>query len=175
MGGVLTEQGIVSLGVAIPLLGGAAAAVSVSATAAIGEVSAKLTGLLSLVTQLTIPTLPTLAIAGAGQALASLEASFALPGPTFQLTAVLAAAAELEASLVNLQAQLAFAVSLGDLLAAGGVALYTYSGTADSFGPEVTAHTSTGISGGAAGDQVNAVILATSVPATAAALAQVFG
>lgn len=170
MPGNLSELGTMSVGAANPMLGLAGAQLNVSATLAIGEVQAKLTGLLSLVAALSGPQVPALAIAGAAQALLSLETTVSAPDPTLQLQAVLAAAAELEASLVDMQAQLAFAVSIGELLAAGGVAAYRYSGTADTFGAEVSAHTSTGIAGGAPSDHVEAVVLASSVPAAIAAL-----
>jgi hypothetical protein len=173
LAGNLTELGTMSVGQANPMLGLAGAELSVAATAAIGEVQGKLTGLLSLVAALTVPQVPALAIAGGAQALASLEATVSAPDPTLQLQAVLAAAAELEASLVGLQAQLALSVSIGELLAAGGVAAYRYSGTAGTFGTEVSAHTSSGIAGGAPGDHVEAFVLASSVPAAIAALAQI--
>jgi hypothetical protein len=121
------------------------------------------------------PQVPALAIAGGAQTLLSLEATVSAPDPTLQLQAVLAAAAELQASIVELQAQLAASVAIGELMAAAGVTLMSYAGTADSFGAETSAHTSGGIAGGAPGDHVNAVVLATSVPATWAALAQIFG
>jgi hypothetical protein len=173
--GNLTDLGTMSVGSANPMLGLAGAQLNVAATLAIGEVQAKLTGLLSLVAALTVPQIPALAIAGAAQALLSLEATVSAPDPTLQLQAVLAAAAELEASLLDLQAQLAFAVTIGEVTAAAGVTMYRYSGTADSFGPEVSAQTSGGIGGGAAGDHVEAFILAASAPAAVVALGQVFG
>lgn len=174
MSGQITEQGSLSLAQVCPFLGLSATAINVSAGAAISEVGAKVTGLLNVVTALSLPQVPALAIAGAGQALLALEATVAVPEPV-QLTAVLAALAELQASLVNLQAQLAFGVSLGELGSAPGIAGYTYSGTTDSLGPELGAHTSQGLPGGGPNDQCNAIILATTIPATWAAMAQVFG
>lgn len=176
MAGQLTEVGSLSLGAAVPMLGLTGAQLSAAATLSLGEISGKIEGLVKIVAALTVPQVPALAIAGAGAALLSLEATVTAPDPTLQLQAVTAALLELQASLADAQAQLAFAASLGDLLSSPGIAMYTYSGTADSLGAEVSAHTAAGIAGGGApGDQVNAILLATSVPSTRVAMAEVFG
>ena len=66
MSGTLSELGLMSVGQANPLLGLTGAQLTASATLALGEVQGKLTGLLALIAQLSLPQVPALAIAGAG-------------------------------------------------------------------------------------------------------------
>lgn len=78
------------------------------------------------------------------------------------------------ALIVQLEAELAVILNLQNLLSTAGVHAYAYDGRADAFGGELSAQLSGGFPGGAPSDHTNALVLATTIPATWAAMAQVF-
>jgi hypothetical protein len=84
-----------------------------------------------------------------------------------QFAAAAAAVAELEAALSQ-------ALTLVDALGVGGVHVYRFSGEAQDLGGEFSAELSGGFPGGAGTDATEALLIATTIPATWAALAQVF-
>jgi hypothetical protein len=95
--------------------------------------------------------------------------ALAVEGPTvtLQIAAITGLIAQLN---VQIAAALAFQATLGT----AGVQVFAYDGTAASLGSEVTSATGAGLAGGAPGDHVNALILATSIPATWAAMQAFF-
>lgn len=89
------------------------------------------------------------------------------PSLSVQFSAVLAL-------LAQLNIQLGILLSLMNLLQTAGVHAYAYSGAANALGGEFSATLAGGFPGGAPTDATNALLLATTIPATWAALAQVF-
>jgi hypothetical protein len=170
MSGALRSLGSVSIGALVPAIGTAQAAIAGAIAPAVAELSAKLAGAISVQLAMTVPALPTVALAGAAQALASLRATVNSPqGASLQLGAAVAQIASLKAQIAGLQAQLSLAASLGSLAATGGISAYSYDGTVDGLGPALTSE----LSGGGAA-HANALVLVTSSPATWSAMRTAF-
>jgi hypothetical protein len=161
MAGNLTYLGQYTVGGCIPASGALYAAI-------VAELQARLTAALALQAGLTL-TPPTLVaqIEIVGQLLVALKAALelGLPGVDFQVSACAELIADLEARI---------ALLLGFPLGVAGVEAYIYDGDAGSFGPAVAGTVGTGLPNGRASDHVNALVLATSIPATWAALGEVF-
>jgi hypothetical protein len=100
---------------------------------------------------------------------AALRAAIALglPGVDFQI----AACATL---ILRLRAEIAVLAGLNVAFGTAGVQAYVYDGSAASFGPTVASTVGPGLPGGAPSDHVDALVLATSVPAVWAAMGKVF-
>jgi len=98
--------------------------------------------------------------------LAALRASvkLGLPGIDFQLSACVSAVAALEARI---------ALLAGFPLGTAGVFAYAYDGDAASYGGTVGSVVGAGLPGGRPSDHINALILATSIPGTWAAMGKV--
>lgn len=102
--------------------------------------------------------------------LANLQAGLSLglqaPSLSVQINAVVALTAAIQAQLQLIQ-------DLFDLLGAS-VSAWAYDGTAGGFGAAIDGEFAGGISGGGAGQHVNALILATQYPAVWTTLGQIF-
>lgn len=111
-----------------------------------------------------VVTMPT--ASAAAKILAQVQAMVRGPSVRFNLTAQAALIASLRAQ-ISLYARLILA------LGAAGVDVYEYDGTAAAFGGEVAGETARGLPGGLPSDHMNALVLATRIPATWAALLEV--
>lgn len=164
----LVESG--SFGDAAPLLVTVNASLGIAIAAALGELQARVAGLLKVQATLTVgigpPTLLA-TIQATEQVLVNLEASFGGPVVTLQLDAIAAILLTLNASIGALEA-------MAQIPLGGSLFAYSFDGRASEFGPQVTAATGGGFPGGAPSDHANAIILATVEPATWAILQAVF-
>lgn len=136
----------------------------------LADLEAKLAGAASLAASLALHP-PTLVanLALAGELVAALTAAIAVgdPGVDIQIAAV---AAYIESLNVSIAALAGFEAAMGS----AGVHAYTYDGTAAAFGDELAAQVGGGFPGGVASDHCNALILATTIPATWAAMGEIF-
>lgn len=144
-----TYEGSITLGAAVPGAASAAAGLTTSANASIGEVQAKVTGLTALSASITLSPPDPLALIAQAQALiAALSVPIpALPAPP-QLVAIASTIAELSITLASLQASLDLAASLTTQLGTPGIHYYLFAGRADAAGGELSAHLSAGLPGG---------------------------
>lgn len=135
----------------------------------IGDVQARITGLLAIQAQ-PPPSVAAL-IAALEAALAALQALIADPLPDVSATA--AVLADLQAQLAGLNVRLAANVNFANLLAAG-VYYYIFAGKTSAVGPELTSILSAGL-GGTGGDPeiAGAIVLASDAGAISA-LQQIF-
>jgi hypothetical protein len=160
MSGNLTYLGGMTVGDCVPAFLGIYGAI-------LGQLEARLDGLFKLQGYLAIHK-PSLQgnLEAAAKLLASLRLAVAanLPGIDFKVSAVAAAIAKIEADIG------AF-VALQAAMGSAGVHAYAYDGDEGSFGPCVT---NLPIPGAAPSDHMNAIVLATTIPATWAAMGRIF-
>lgn len=170
-----TYAGNLTVGQCVPAAASANAEVTASANASLGDVTARITGLLSLQANLIAnPPNPLALIAQLNAIIASLS----LPAPPSvpQLDALASVLAELSAISADLTASLAFSTALGGQLATPGVHLYAFAGAANALGGELSAHLSAGLTGGSGpGQQIAGVILLAGDAGAIAALQSVMG
>jgi hypothetical protein len=166
---MITTLGSLSIGAAVPGAQLAALAGVTGINLALPDILARLAALQSFAPQ---PISFGAQLALANQILASitLSISMGLPVPSVdaQIAAVLAIVADLLAAVSQIEAQLAILVDFTDLLGTAGISAYAYAGTVGAFGGELA----TALGGG--GDACNALVLLTRIPATWAAMSQVF-
>lgn len=174
----LTASGRVTLGVCIPIAVEAQAQIVAGVSPTLAELKARLNGQIEVQARL-VATPPSLAasLAIAKDLVVSIEAAIALgvPDAMVDVSAIGAAVLELEAIIGTIEAALDFAASLQAQLAAGGLYLYKYSGTAPTLGGEVTLQLASGLPGTPAGATVHGVLILASEPAAVAALQAGFG
>jgi len=152
----VTYAGSITLGQAVPAALSAQVAIGDSVGVAMPDIQARISGLLTLSLQ-PPPSLPSL-IAGVQATLAALQQMLTVPLPDAGATA--AALADLQAQAAQLSASLAFATSLGSLLASPGVHYYLYAGRAGDVGAEFGAALSGGLpGGGGANEQIAGSVL----------------
>jgi hypothetical protein len=163
-----TYAGSLTLSQCVPGAASANAQASASVNASLGDVQARVDGMLSIQASLTINP-PDLA-ALAAQLQVMITSLLTAPPVVPQLTAVAAALAELQVTLAELNANLAASVSLGLQLASPGIHYYVFAGRADAIGPELQALLSAGLPGGSGPSQsiAGAVLLANDAGAIAA-------
>jgi hypothetical protein len=154
----LTYVGEVTIGAAIPGVNGAL-------LAAMADLNARLAALIAF--QATVSLDLTAQINLAATISAALSAALQPPSLSVQINLV-------TALIAQLQLQLQVIVDLFSLFANGGLHVYAYTGRADGLGPKVTTALTAGLPGGAAGDFTTALVLATTVGATAGAMPLVF-
>ena len=135
---------------------------------AFADLQARITALADASLSITPPGLE---LELAASILAAVQANLALgitpPSIDLQISLLLALMAEL-------QIQLGIVLDLQNLFATAGVHVYVYGGQADAMGGEITAELAGGFPSGAPTDFANAIIIATTIPATWIALSQVF-
>jgi len=161
MAGNLTFFGEVTVGGCIPSAGALFAAM-------VADLQAQLNAQVALLARLKVRPPSLLAqIDLVTKLLATLRGAvhLNLPGVDFQVKAVGQAIAALKARIALLARY---------PLGVAGVMAYAYGGTASSFGETVNTTVGPGLPGGHPTDHVNAIILATSIPATWAALGELF-
>jgi hypothetical protein len=158
---MITYLGSLSIGACMPQ-------VTAGIAAAFADLQARVTALLAF-NPAPIDFHAQLAIAVQMQANLSLAISLGLPVPS--ISAQIAIVASLVAAL---EAQLAIILNLQNALGAAGVFAYAYQGRADAFGGELAITLATGFPGGLGADNTNALVLATTTPATWTALQLVF-
>lgn len=157
----LVYLGSIDLGTAVPL------AFTVDASV-VPKLQAEVAGIIAAQVQLTAsPPSITASLALAQQLVAGIQAAIALGVTEPTLSVQLAALASL---LVTVQADLTVALSLQTALGAGGVHAYAYSGQANGLGPSLPDH----FPGGAPTDAANALVFATTIPATWTAMQALF-
>lgn len=139
-------RGSITLGQAIPMATAASVALAATSNSMLPDVQARVGGLLQLSIQ-PPPSLPAL-ISSAQALLAALQGLIANPIPDVAATA--AALADLQATLGQLQAGLALAINLGNLLGVPGIHYYVYEGPTNVFAAEMGALLSSGLPGGGA-------------------------
>jgi hypothetical protein len=171
----ITVLGEVPISAVNPASVGLSAAVTASVAPSVSNLTAQLDGLFAAQLDLVLnpPNLLTM-LAQAQALVASIEAALAtsLPSVDVQLLAVLAAIAELQSSIGQLQAtlDLAAAIPLGT-----SVHAVVFRGRLSDFGAQVGAHFSGGIQG--SGGDADAVVLCIGAvqPASRVAMQAVFG
>jgi len=148
----------VSVGGLLPPIAGALAAINAKLTSELAA-RMRLAGMLTI----TPPKVTAFATAAA-----AIAAGMAVKGPTVRFNGT----AQLSA-IAALQAQLALFAKLVASLGVAGLEVYEYDGTAARFGSEVAQQTATGLPGGSSTDHINALVIATRIPAAWQALAEV--
>lgn len=169
-----TYLGSLTLGAALPGGAAVAAAATGGINAALPTLTDRLTALLAF-----SPTPVDFAsrIAMLEAMIAGLKASMTLgltpPSVVGQLADIAALIASLRAQIAGLQAHLAISMALQSAFGAAGVHALAFEGPAASFGPEVMARLAE-VPGISPADHAHAIALLTTVPATWAAMAQLF-
>jgi hypothetical protein len=132
----VNQVGQLSIGGVVPIAIAAQATADASLGLVIPQITAQIAGLIALITQLGISP-PSIegSIALLTQAIGSLQAAVTLPGASANITAIAAALAQLEATLLSLNAQVTASAALAVTLGTPGVWVYSYDGTPRAFGP----------------------------------------
>lgn len=172
-------SGQLTIGACIPLVATAQAQIDTAASISLGEVEAKVAGALEGQARLAV-TPPSLAanLAFALQMVQDLQAAIAIgtPDAVFDASGAARIAAELQATLGQLQASIAFAASLGVTLGTPGIYLFRTSGAVGTRGTELQAEIGGGLpTGGGPNVQVEGFILLAASNAAKAALGATFG
>lgn len=171
----VTCLGSLSIGDALP--GGVAvgAAGFDGINAALPDIQARLDALLAFA---PLPVDFTAQLALAQSMVASVQASITLglPAPSMaaQIAIVAALIVDITASIVSINAQLGIVADFQTTLGTTGIHGYHYSGQTDDLGSEMATELASGVPGGAPTDAANALILVTTIPATWAAMRNVF-
>lgn len=167
----LEYKGQLSLGECMPLALQASAQLSTAIGVALPDVQARVDGLLAL----SIAPPPSLAdlLAALEALLGAIQTLIAVPLP--DVTATVAALAELQATLGSLGASLGFQLNLASLLATPGIFFYLFAGRADEVGPALSDRLTSGLPGGAPGESVAGAILLAKDAGAIAALRLVLG
>lgn len=163
-------------------VGGAAPGADIAVTAGIAGINAGLTNLLDQLAALTAYVPQPIDFAAqlsvAQQTVAGISAAIALgitpPTLDTQIAVIAAQIAALQATVDSINAQLSILTDLQGPLAAAGVFGYAYDGAVNAFGGELGSALAGGIGGGAPTDHANAVVYITTIPATWAAMGEVF-
>lgn len=172
---MITPVGELSIGQAMP----GAAAVGVAGAAGINlalpDIQARLAALLAFTPgEVNFAAQLTLALQTVASIQATIAAGIVPPSISFQLAAVAALVAELEAALVTITAQLTIIADFQALLTNAGMHVYAYSGQVDDFGDELDAEIGAGLPGGSGPtESVDGLVLVTNVGATWTALSQI--
>lgn len=146
----------------------AQASINASAAAALPAVQAQVTGLLAAQASISAsPPSITAALSVAQQLVVGIEAAIAVgvPSVDFQASVIASALAQLQTQLAGLQAAIAFSFPNP-----GGIFAYSYAGSVGALGTDISGATIGGFPGGAPGDACNALLIATEIPATWAAI-----
>jgi hypothetical protein len=151
-------------------IGGAVPGVQGAIVNALGDVQARVTAVASFVPSITPPSISA-DIQTNAQILANLNAAatFGIEPPSLDLQVSI-----LASSLLLLKAQLDVILDLMNAFGSAGVHAYTYDGTASGLGAEFSTELAAGFPGGAPSDPTHAILLATTIPATWAAMSQIF-
>lgn len=168
----VSYQGSLSLGQVVPMALTAQATLDASLNAVLPDLKARIAGLL----ELSVRPPPALAdlIAAARDTIAALQALVADPLP--DVSAIAQALADLQASLGQIEAGLAFSLQLGGMLSTPGIYYYAYAGQAGALGGELSATLSAGLPGGGGpNEQVAGVILLARDGGAISALQSFFG
>ncbi|XXY23362.1 hypothetical protein WME88_27500 [Sorangium sp. So ce216] len=138
---MIVDYGSLTLGAVVPGAAAAAAAVDVACGVAAPNVSAQLTALASFTPSagLTLPQQLEIAQAIVSNIQNALALGLESPSLDAQVAAAAAVAADLQAKLLTVQAQLNIAVELQGLLATAGVRLLKFVGVQSAFGAELAA------------------------------------
>lgn len=175
---MIVLEGEFTLGGISPLTVAASASADAVLTSQLPVIQLQLAQTLQVLAQITItpPTLLT-QLAQAVEMVATITAAITagVPDAAFQLTALTSLVASLTAQVAALEASLDVLADINVTLAVGGVAVYSYGGRTDQCGPELAGIVAGGIPGGTGATPINAVILATSSPATWEAMKALFG
>ncbi len=170
--------GSFTLGGAMPQATSLRVALDASIGVVLPELQAKLTGLLALQARIAVsPPDLTAKLNAALAAVAALQAaiSVGLPTASLQVTVIADLVARIQADIGDLNVNLSLSADIAALLGAAGVHAYKYTGAASGLGPQLSSTIGTTLPGGQSTDQVGAVLLASSVPNTIAALATWYG
>ena len=172
----LTYLGSLTLAAALPGAAAGFAAGIDGISLALPDIQARLDALLAFSPQ---PISFTANVALAQQIVASLQLVISLgispPDISAQIAIIASLVASLYATISLINARLSIVIDLSALLDAAGVFAYSYAGAADGLGPALTAELSAGFPGGTGGAQAaNAIVLATTTPATWTAMQGVF-
>lgn len=172
---MITYLGELSIGDALPGALAANVAGMAGINAALPDILARLEALASFAPQ---PIVFGAQLALAQQMVASVTAaiSLGLPAPSIaaQVAIVAALVSDLLAAVESVNAQLSILVAFEALLGAAGIHAYAFAGQTGDLGAELAAELSSGTPGGAASDAANALVLITTIPATWAAMGDVF-
>jgi hypothetical protein len=172
---VITYLGSLTLGALIPKGAEAGAAAVAAIELALPDLQARLAALASFAPS---PGNFAADIALAQGIVTSIEAAIAVgispPSLDAQIAIVAALVAELEAALAAINAQLSIVTDFLALLDTGGVFAYAFSGNANALGGEFATELASGFPGGGATDPTNALLFATTTPATWSAMSTVF-
>ncbi len=167
--------GSLTVGAAAPGGLALAAAGTAGINGALPDIQARIAALASFA-----PTPPNIAadIALAQKIIESLQAALTLgitpPNISAQIEIVAAQLLALKAAVAAIDAQLSIIANLSNVLSTAGLHAYAYSGQANQLGTQFTTELAGGFPGGTPTDPTNALVLATTLSGTWAAMAQFF-
>lgn len=171
---MITYLGSISLGAALPGANSVTVAAIAGINAALPDILARIAALQAFAPS---PVDFGAQLVLAQQIVTSIQTSIALgiPAPSIaaQIAAVAALIADLLASVQAINGHLAIVQSFASLLGAAGIHALVFDGDAGAFGGELAAELGS-VPGLGPYDACNAIVLVTTVPATWAAMSQVF-
>lgn len=172
----LSYIGSLSIGAAIPTAVAAAAAGTVGISTALPDIQARIAALQSFQPS---PINFGAMLANAQATIGSINASIALgiqpPSIDQQIAEVLALLSQLLAQMTLIDVQLGIIAAFQEQLGAAGIAAYAYAGPVSALGTEVYGALIDGLpTGGNAGTQCHALVLATTDGGTWNAMSQIF-
>lgn len=167
--------GNLSIGGAVPGAAAAAVAGAAGINAALPDILARIAALQAFA-PLNVSFAAQLALAQqmVASVQAAITAGISAPSLAVQIAQVAALIAELLAAATAINAQLTIITDFQALLGTAGVHAYAYAGQVQNLGGEMSTELAAGVPGGAPTDASNALVLITTVPATWAAMANVF-
>lgn len=167
----ITSLGELSVGATVPGAASACAAGDLGINLALPDIEARLSALADVIAHPPLPIDFSAQLTQAVSIVASIQSCITLgitpPDMSAQIAAFTALMAELEASVLSINAQLTVIADLTAALAAVGVELYAFEGPADTFGGELT------VAIGVDFAPVNGLALVVHDPATWTALSQI--
>jgi hypothetical protein len=172
----LAFLGSLTLSVAVPGAASVASAGAAGINGALPDIESRLASLGDF-TPAPISFAADLALAQsvvAGVTLAIATPGLTPPDISAQLAIIAALVASLEAQIGAVNAELGIVTDFLAVLATGGVFGYAYAGRADGIGSAISAELAGGFPGGTGADAANALVLATTTPATWGAMQTLF-
>lgn len=171
----LVYVGELSIGGAVPGAADAAIAGVAGINLALPDIQQRLAALLAWSpTPVSFTAQLALAQAMVSSVTASIALGLPVPSILAQIAIIGALIAELEAAIAAVAVQLGLITAFQVHLGAAGLHVYAYSGPANGLGGAVTVALAGGLPGGGPTDATNALVLATTIPATWTAMQAVF-
>jgi hypothetical protein len=173
---MITPVGELSIGEAVPGAASAAIAGQAGINLALPDLQGRLEALLAFApAEVNFAAQLTLALQTVAAVQAAIAGGISPPSISAQLAIVAGLIADIQDAMLSIDAQLSIILDFQALLVGAGVHVYAYNGEVQDFGAELDAEIGTGLPGGLGpAEDVDALVLVTNIPATWAAMSQVF-